>query len=291
MKKFGLIGAAGYIAKRHIEAIKTNNCNLLMMCDPNDNVGFIDQYFPDALYFNEIERFDRQLNRFEFENNKIDYVTICTPNYLHDSHIRLSLRNNCNVICEKPIVIKLEHLEMLKGLEKRYNKKIYTILQLRHHPVIEQKKKNLKKSRFKNKVKLEYITPRGKWYDYSWKGEYDKSGGILFNIGIHFFDMLIWLFGKPNSFSIEKKEKTVTGFLSLENADVDFKLSIDKKNLPYKDWKPYRNLTFNNKEFNFSEGFNDLHDISYKKIINGEGFGITDVIPAIELIENMNQND
>ncbi len=287
MKNFAIIGAAGYIAKRHVEAIKHVNGNLKMICDPNDNVGYIDSYFPDSMYFKEIERFDRQLNRLEYNDEKIDFVSICSPNYLHDSHIRLALRNNCNVICEKPLVIKLEHIEMLKELEKKFDKKIHTILQLRHHPVIEQMKKNLVNQNSKHKVKLEYITPRGKWYDYSWKGDYDKSGGILFNIGIHFFDMLIWLFGEPEKFSINKTEKTVTGKLNLENAEVEFKLSIDKDNLPYDEWKPYRNLTFNNKQFNFSEGFTDLHSISYKRIIEGKGFGINDVTPAIKLIENM----
>ena len=201
MKNFALIGAAGYVAKRHVQAIKNIKADLTMICDPNDNVGYIDSYFPDSLYFKEIERFDRQLSRFEFKKEKIDYVSICSPNYLHDSHIRLSLRNNCNVICEKPLVLKSEHLNMLSELEKKYDKRIYTILQLRHHPVI-MKMKNELTNNTKHKVKLEYITPRGKWYDYSWKGDFDKSGGILFNIGIHFFDMLIWLFGKPVNFSI-----------------------------------------------------------------------------------------
>lgn len=290
MKNFALIGAAGYVAKRHVEAIKNIKADLTMICDPNDNVGYIDSYFPDSLYFKEIERFDRQLSRFEFNKEKIDYVSICSPNYLHDSHIRLSLRNNCNVICEKPLVLKSEHLNMLSELEKRYNKRIYTILQLRHHPVI-MKMKNELNNNIKHKVKLEYITPRGKWYDYSWKGDFDKSGGILFNIGIHFFDMLIWLFGQPVNFSIDNQHKTVKGILNLANAKVNFNLSIDKKNLPHKEWKPHRSLIIDNNEFNFSEGFTDLHNTSYQSIIDGHGFGIEDVRPAVELIENMLNND
>lgn len=291
MKKFGLIGAAGYIAKRHIEAIKFIKSDLSLICDPNDNVGFIDSFFPNTLYFKEIERFDRQLSRFELNKEKIDYVSICSPNYLHDSHIRLSLRNNCNVICEKPLVLKSEHLNMLSELEKRYNKKIYTILQLRHHPVIKKMKSKLIGNSKKHKVKLEYITPRGKWYDYSWKGDFDKSGGILFNIGIHFFDMLIWLYGNPINFSINNQHNTVRGTLNLEYADVDFMLSIDKNNLPYDEWKPYRNLTINNDKFNFSEGFTELHNISYQNIIEGKGFGPEDIRPAIELIEKMVKHD
>ena len=287
MKKFGLIGAAGYIAKRHVEAIKTNNCNLLMMCDPNDNVGFIDQYFPDALYFNEIERFDRQLNRFEFENNKIDYVTICTPNYLHDSHIRLSLRNNCNVICEKPLVIKKEHVSMLQEIEIKAGKKVFSILQLRLHPVIKEMKKSLNLTKKRHFVELNYITPRGKWYDYSWKGNFDKSGGVLFNIGIHFFDMLIWIFGRPISHDVDLGAKSAEGILKLEKADVKFKLSIDHNDLPYNDWLPKRSLTSDKKEFNFSEGFTDLHNESYRQIINGNGFNLEETLPAIDLVEQI----
>ena len=232
MKNFALIGAAGYIAKRHVEAIKSINGNLIMMCDPNDNVGYIDSLFPNCKYFKEIERFDRQLNRFDFQNDKIDYVSICSPNYLHDSHIRLSVRNNCNVICEKPLVLKTEHLNMLKEVEAKYNKKVLTILQLRLHPVIKELKKQVQNSNEKFKIKLKYITPRGMWYDYSWKGDIDKSGGVLFNIGIHFFDMLIWIFGDCQSFKILYRDsKKSFGVLKLKKATVKWYLSIDKKDL------------------------------------------------------------
>ena len=288
MKNFALIGAAGYIAKRHVEAIKSINGNLIMMCDPNDNVGYIDSLFPNCKYFKEIERFDRQLNRFDFQNDKIDYVSICSPNYLHDSHIRLSVRNNCNVICEKPLVLKTEHLNMLKEVEAKYNKKVLTILQLRLHPVIKELKKQVQNSNEKFKIKLKYITPRGMWYDYSWKGDIDKSGGVLFNIGIHFFDMLIWIFGEPVIDNVQISNKKALGTLNFKNAEVEFYLSIDYNDLPHKEWKAFRSLNIYDKDYDFSEGFTELHNISYEKIINGEGFGINDIFPAIELIEKMN---
>jgi len=287
MKNFALIGAAGYIARRHVEAIKSNQSNLLMMCDPNDNVGYIDKFFPNSLYFNEIERFDRELSRLDYKEQKIDYVSICSPNYLHDAHIRLSLRNNCNVICEKPLVLKHEHLTMLKQLEKKYNKKIYIILQLRLHPVIIDLKKRIENSSKRHNVSLDYITPRGKWYEYSWKGQFDKSGGILFNIGIHFFDMLQWVFGDVIEHTQVIEDKTAIGNLKLNKADVKFKLSIDKDQLPHEEWKPYRSLTIDGIEHDFSEGFTELHNKSYQKIIQGQGFGIKEIEPTIELIENM----
>tara|TARA_A100001015_G_C14835276_1_gene650259 strand:- start:75 stop:950 length:876 start_codon:yes stop_codon:yes gene_type:complete len=290
MKNFALIGAAGYIAKRHVEAINDNNGDLLMISDPNDNVGYIDRFFPNSLFFKEIERFDRELSRYDYKEKKIDYVSICSPNYLHDSHIRLALRNNCNVICEKPLVLKTEHLKMLSKLEEKFDRKIYTILQLRHHDVIKSLKLKMKNSKSRNFVDLEYITPRGKWYDYSWKGNFDKSGGVLFNIGIHFFDMLIWLFGPVTDYKSTIEEKSAHGLIKLQNADVKFKLSIKKEDLPYDEWKPYRSLVINDEKFDFSDGFTDLHTKSYNEILSGKGYGIKDVYPAIQLIENMLDN-
>ena len=280
MKNFALIGSAGYIAKRHVEAIKSNNSNLIMMCDPNDNVGYIDKFFPDTLYFKEIERFDRELSRLDYNKQKIDYVSVCSPNYLHDAHIRLSLRNNCNVICEKPLVLKYEHLKMLKELEKNHSKKIYNILQLRLHPVIIELKKRIENSTKRHIVSLDYVTPRGKWYEYSWKGQFDKSGGILFNIGIHFFDMLQWVFGDVIEHSQIIEDKTAYGTLKLNKADVKFNLSIDKEKLPYNEWRAFRSLVVDGIEYDFSDGFTELHNKSYEQIIKGQGFGI-------EEIENM----
>lgn len=288
---FALIGASGYIAPRHAEAIKKCNGNLMLYTDPHDNVGYIDRYFPSAKYFKEIERFDRELTRISFSGNKIDYVSICSPNYLHDSHMRLGLRNGANVICEKPLVIKYDHLEMLEELENIHNKKIFTILQLRLHPSIINLKEKISKSKSNHKVKLDYITPRGKWYDYSWKGNFDKSGGVLFNIGVHFFDMLIWIFGDPIDFEINKTPNSSKGKLFLENAEVDFFLSVDKNDLPHKEWKPHRLISVDGEELEFSEGFTELHNISYKNILNGDGFRIKDVRKTIHLIEKMNKNE
>ncbi len=288
---FALIGASGYIAPKHTEAIKSCNGNLLLYTDPHDNVGYIDKYFPYAKYFKEIERFDRELTRISFSGNKIDFVSICSPNYLHDSHMRLALRNGSNVICEKPLVIKYDHLEMLEELEKKYNKKIYNILQLRLHPTILKLKNDIQKSNNYSKVKLEYITPRGRWYDYSWKGNFDKSGGVLFNIGVHFFDMLIWIFGDPLNFEITKNSNSSKGKLFLENAEVEFFLSVNKDDLPYDDWKPYRLISVNGNELEFSDGFTDLHNLSYKNILDGNGFGIKDVKKTIRIIEKMNKSE
>ena len=288
---FALIGASGYIAPKHTEAIKSCNGNLLLYTDPHDNVGYIDKYFPYAKYFKEIERFDRELTRISFSGNKIDFVSICSPNYLHDSHMRLALRNGSNVICEKPLVIKYDHLEMLEELEKKYNKKIYNILQLRLHPTILKLKNDIQKSNNYSKVKLEYITPRGRWYDYSWKGNFDKSGGVLFNIGVHFFDMLIWIFGDPLNFEITKNSNSSKGKLFLENAEVEFFLSVNKDDLPHDDWKPYRLISVNGNELEFSDGFTDLHNLSYKNILDGNGFGIKDVKKTIRIIEKMNKSE
>jgi UDP-N-acetyl-2-amino-2-deoxyglucuronate dehydrogenase len=288
---FALIGASGYIAPRHAEAIKKCNGNLMLYMDPHDNVGYIDRYFPSAKYFKEIERFDRELTRISFSGNKIDYVSVCSPNYLHDSHMRLGLRNGANVICEKPLVIKYDHLEMLEELENIYNKKIFTILQLRLHPSIINLKEKISKSKSYHKVNLDYITPRGKWYDYSWKGNFDKSGGVLFNIGVHFFDMLIWIFGDPIDFEINKTPNSSKGKLFLEHAEVDFFLSVDKNDLPHNEWKPHRLISVDSEELEFSEGFTELHNISYKNILNGDGFRISDVRKTIRLIEKMNKSE
>lgn len=289
MKNFALIGAAGYIAERHVKAIKDLNCDLKYITDPSDTVGYIDKYFPNSKYFKEIERFDRNINRMIGTDNGIDYLSICSPNYLHDSHIRLGLRNETNVICEKPIVLKKDHLIQLKKLEDKFQKKINPILQLRLHPIIQEIKKN--KITSKKLIDLTYITPRGNWYDFSWKGDFDKSGGILFNIGVHFFDMLIWLFGSPESFKIEYSDsKKYMGKIFLEKANVNFKLSIDKNDLPHKEWKPFREIQIDGQKLDFTEGFTDLHLDSYKYILNDKGFDIDSCLPSIELIERMNKS-
>tara|TARA_R110001592_G_scaffold3823_2_gene21861 strand:+ start:179 stop:1048 length:870 start_codon:yes stop_codon:yes gene_type:complete len=287
MKKFALIGASGYIAPRHVEAIKYTNNELVALLDPYDGIGYIDQYYPNSSYFKEPERFDRHLDRLRRKGQGIDYVSICSPNYLHDSHIRLALRNQCNVICEKPLVLIYEHLEALKSIEKETGKVINTILQLRYHPTIKAlKEKYLNTNKF-HKISIDYITPRGLWYDYSWKGDLEKSGGVASNIGVHFFDMLLWIFGDLKDFEFINTNKTSRGTLILENAEVKYNLSIQKEDLPWDKWKPFRSVKINNYELEFSTGFTELHNISYQEILRGNGFTLKDIEPAIKLIEKI----
>lgn len=287
MSKFALIGASGYIAPRHVEAMKHNNGELVALLDPYDGIGYIDKYYPEASYFKEPERFDRHLDRLRRKEQGVDYISICSPNYLHDSHIRLALRNQCNVICEKPLVLTYEHLESLKSIEKETNKKINTILQLRYHPTIKTlKEKYLNTNKF-HKITLNYITPRGLWYDYSWKGDLGKSGGVASNIGVHFFDMLLWIFGDIKEYQVTNTPKTSSGTLILKNAEVKYNLSIRKEDLPWDEWKPFRSIKIDNEELEFSTGFTELHNISYTKILEGNGYGLDDVEPTIKLIEKI----
>ena len=287
MSKFALIGASGYIAPRHVEAIKHTNNELVALLDPYDGIGYIDRYYPNASYFKESERFDRHLDRLRRKNEGVDYVSICSPNYLHDSHIRLALRNQCNVICEKPLVLIHEHLEALKTIEKETDKSINTILQLRYHPTIVALKEKYKNTSEIHKVQLDYITPRGLWYDYSWKGDIDKSGGVASNIGVHFFDMLLWIFGDVIDYNTKNTNKTSKGHLLLKNAEVNYNLSIQKEDLPWDEWKPFRSIKIDGEELEFSTGFTELHNISYEEILKGNGFTLSDVEPTIKLIEKI----
>lgn len=290
MKKnnFALIGAGGFVAPRHLRAIRDNNQNLLAILDPNDSVGVIDSYFPDASFFTEFERFDRHCEKLrrEGEDKKIQYVSICSPNYLHDAHIRFALRADANAICEKPLVLNPWNADAIISLEKETGREVYTILQLRLHPQIIELKKKIEAAKSKKKydIVLTYITPRGKWYHYSWKGDILKSGGIATNIGVHFFDMLSWIFGKPVSNTIHYyKEDKAAGFIELENANVQWFLSIDKNDLKEGD-KTFRSITLNGEEIEFSEGFTDLHTKSYAEILNGNGFRINEALPSIEAV-------
>lgn len=290
MKKnnFALIGAGGFVAPRHLRAIRDNNQNLLAILDPNDSVGIIDSYFPEASFFTEYERFDRHIEKLrrEGDHKQIEYVSICSPNYLHDAHIRFALRADAHAICEKPLVLNPWNADALISLEKETGREVYTILQLRLHPqIIELKKKiDAAKSKKKYDIVLTYITPRGKWYHYSWKGDMLKSGGIATNIGIHFFDMLSWIFGKPvlNTLHYYKEDKAA-GLIELENANVQWFLSIDKNDLKEGD-KTFRSITLNGEEIEFSEGFTDLHTKSYTEILNGNGFRINEALPSIEAV-------
>ncbi len=286
---FALIGAAGYVAPRHLRAIKENNQDLVAILDNNDSVGIIDSYFPDAAFFTEFERFDRHSEKLRQMGDKkrIHYVSICSPNYLHDAHIRFALRADANAISEKPLVLNPWNADALKSLEKESGRKVYTILQLRLHPEILALKKKIEKAKTGKKydISLTYITPRGKWYNYSWKGDIKKSGGIATNIGIHFFDMLIWIFGAVKTNTVHYyKEDRAGGVLELENANVKWYLSIDGADLPDKSRKTYRSILLDGKEFEFSEGFTDLHTKSYKEILSGNGFGIEVTKPSIEAV-------
>ncbi len=289
MVRFGLIGAGGYIAPRHMKAIKDTNNDLVSVLDPNDSVGVIDRYFPKSSYFREFERFDRHIDRVKRTGKAVDYISIASPNYLHDSHIRFALKNNSHAICEKPLVLNPYSINALKELEKETGKNIYPILQLRLHPSIIALKKKIEKSSRKNhKIVLNYITPRGQWYHYSWKGDYDKSGGIATNIGIHFFDMLLWIFGSvKNSYVEYHTDMKASGYLELDNASVDWNLSIDSRDLPHNEWKAFRSITIDGEEIEFSDGFTDLHTESYKQILNGNGFSIDDAEPSLKLVHQI----
>ena len=294
MKRFALIGAAGYIAPRHMKAIKDTGNVLVAAYDPYDGVGIMDSNFPDADFFTEFERFDRHIDKLRREGNPIDIISICSPNYLHDAHIRFALKSGCDVICEKPLVLNPWNVDALMDIEKETGKKAYTILQLRLHPsIIALREKVLNSSRDKRfKVSLKYMTSRGKWYHHSWKGDISKSGGIATNIGVHFFDMLTWIFGDiiENKVDIHN-EDTASGFLKLEKADVDWFLSIDYNQIPddikLQGKRPYRTLQMEGEEIEFSDGFTELHTDSYKAILEGNGFPISVSKKAIEIVHGI----
>jgi UDP-N-acetyl-2-amino-2-deoxyglucuronate dehydrogenase len=298
MKNFALIGVGGYIAVRHLKAIKETGNDLIGSLDPKDSVGIIDSYFPDSPFFVEFERFDRHIDKLRRTGVHTDYVSICSPNYLHDSHIRFALRSQADAICEKPLVLNPWNVDALGEIEKEYGKRIYNILQLRLHPAIIELKKKISEGP-KDKVydiELTYITSRGRWYYVSWKGDIHKSGGVATNIGVHFFDMLTWIFGpvKQNIVHIMQADKA-SGFLELENARVKWFLSLDYNDIPENvkstGKRTFRSITLDNEEFEFSEGFTDLHTASYKHILEGKGFGIFDskqAIDAVYTIRNSN---
>lgn len=292
MKNFALIGAAGYVAPRHMKAIKETGNNLVAALDKHDNVGILDSYFPDAHFFTEFERFDRHLDKLKRKGQNVDYVSICSPNYLHDSHIRFALKHGADAICEKPLVLNPWNIDALSEIERETGKKIYTILQLRLHPSIIALRERIRNGP-KDKVydvDLRYITSRGNWYQISWKGDESKSGGIATNIGIHFFDMLIWIFGPVKTSDVEAHEKDhAKGHLELERARVRWFLSINFNHLPEKvkqgGKRTYRSLIIEDEELEFSEGFTDLHTLSYREILEGKGFGIQDARASIEVVQ------
>ncbi len=280
-KNFGIIGVAGYIAIRHLHAIKETDNNLLASLDKFDSVGRIDSYFPESDFFVEFERFDRHFDKLKRTGTKIDYVSICSPNYLHDSHIRFALRHHADAICEKPIVLNPWNIDALQEIEKETGNKIYTVLQLRLHPrIIDLKNRILNgPADKKHDIDLTYITSRGNWYNISWKGDVQKSGGVATNIGIHFFDMLSWIFGetKQNVVHVSGKNKA-SGFLELEKARVRWFLSLDYNDIPDEIKKSgkrtFRSITVDGEDIEFSDGFTELHTDTYREILAGRGFGI-----------------
>lgn len=279
---FGLIGAAGYVAPRHMEAIKNTGNELVVAYDKHDSVGILDSYFPKCKFFTTQEQFDRHIVKYE----NLDYISICSPNYLHEQHCKLSMRLGANVICEKPLATTMENVEQLKQIEAETNKTVYSILQLRLHPAIIKLKKSL--SKVHNQVILDYVTPRGNWYQKSWKGNQRKSGGIETNIGIHFFDVLLYLFGDVEKFEVKQRNETSSiGILYLEKAQVEWHLSIDRKHLPNKKMNFFRNMLVNGEQVNFDNVFSDLHTASYNEILKGNGFGINESIKALKLVEDI----
>lgn len=294
MKNFALIGAGGYIAPRHMKAIKETGNNLIAALDKHDSVGILDSYFPEADFFTEFERFDRHIEKQKRKGIKTDFVSVCSPNYLHDSHIRFGLRIGANVICEKPIVLNPWNIDALAEIEKETGNKIFTILQLRLHPAIIALKEKIatEPKGKKHQIELDYITSRGHWYFASWKGDIEKSGGIATNIGVHFFDMLMWIFGDVSQNEVNQHSKeTASGALELEKASVKWRLSIDANTLPLEikaaGKRTYRILNIDGESFEFSDGFTELHTKSYAEILSGKGFPMSETRKAIELVHQI----
>jgi len=296
MKNFALIGAAGYVAPRHMKAIKATGQRLVAALDPNDSVGVIDGYFPEADFFTEFERFDRYVDKMRRSGDarKIDYVSICSPNYLHDSHMRFALRSGADAICEKPIVLNPWNIDGLAEIERDTGRKINTILQLRLHPAILEVRRRTAEtpSNAKHEVELTYVTSRGHWYLRSWKGDVKKSGGIATNIGVHFFDMLHFVFGRLQANRVHLASDTkAAGYLEYERARVRWFLSIDLEDVPEelrnRGQRTYRSITVDGQEVEFSDGFTDLHERSYEEILAGRGFGLEENRTAIETVSSI----
>ena len=294
MKNFVLIGAGGYVAPKHLKAIKDTGNDLLAALDKNDSVGILDNYFPKADFFTEFERFDRHCEKLRRSNTPVHYVSVCSPNYLHDAHVRFGLRIGADVICEKPVVLNPWNVDALIEIEKETNRKVYTVLQLRLHPaIISLREKILKGPAGKKyKVDLKYITARGNWYHSSWKGDIYKSGGITTNIGIHFFDVLLWIFGDvKENIVYQHGIDTASGKLELEKAEVNWMLSIDARQLPdevrKKGNRAWRSLVIDEQEFEFSDDLDELHTRSYKEILSGQGIDLSETKKIIQLLHDI----
>jgi UDP-N-acetyl-2-amino-2-deoxyglucuronate dehydrogenase len=289
---FAITGVAGFVAPRHLRAIRDTGNRLVAAIDPHDAVGVLDQYTLDARYFPEIERFDRHLEKLRrrSEAERVHYLSVCSPNYLHDAHVRMALRIGAHAICEKPLVINPWNLDALALLERESEGRVYTVLQLRLHPsllALRERVRNAPRGRVHD-VRLSYVTGRGEWYHVSWKGSVDRSGGLATNIGVHLFDALIWLFGDVQDCRVGVREpRRVAGFLDLEHARVEWLLSVDVADLPF-ERRPggpltHRSMTVDGEEIEFTAGFTDLHTRVYEETLAGRGFGIDDARPAIEL--------
>jgi UDP-N-acetyl-2-amino-2-deoxyglucuronate dehydrogenase len=291
---FALIGVGGYIAPRHLKAIRDTGHELVAALDPHDNVGILDSYFPDARFFTEFERFDRHIDKLRRNGEVLDYVSIASPNYLHDAHVRFALRSGAQAICEKPLVINPWNLDGLAALEQETGRRVFTILQLRLHPSVVALRDRVQRAIAANsarqfEVELDYVTSRGAWYFSSWKGDDRKAGGIVTNIGIHFFDMLLWIFGDALESSVAHlSDDSASGRFRFANASVRWFLSVNAAHLPEsakaRGQRTYRSIRLDGEEVEFSDGFTDLHTASYAHILKGEGFGIADARPSISLV-------
>ncbi|NNF03849.1 MAG: Gfo/Idh/MocA family oxidoreductase [Rhodothermales bacterium] len=299
MKNFALTGVAGYIAPRHLRAIHETGNRLVAAMDPHDSVGILDRFFRDAAFFTEFERFDRHLEKLRRErgDEAVDYVSICSPNHLHDAHIRLALRIGADALCEKPLVLNPWNLDVLEDLEREYERTVNTVLQLRVHPrILELRERLAASTGGRHSVRLTYVTTRGTWYRYSWKGDVEKSGGIATNIGIHFFDLLIWLFGGVRSSTVHAGDpERMAGAIELENADVQWFLSLDPDDLPDEaaaaGQPTFRSITVDGEEVEFSGGFENLHTRVYEETLAGRGFRVSDARPSIELVHGIRTAD
>ncbi|MDT8406587.1 MAG: Gfo/Idh/MocA family oxidoreductase [Methylococcales bacterium] len=287
---FALIGAAGFVAPRHMKAIHDTDNRLVAALDPSDSVGIIDSYFPEADFFTEFERFDRYIDKLRRQGHPVDYISICSPNYLHDAHTRFALRSQAHAICEKPLVLNPWNIDGLQEMEQETGKKVFNILQLRLHPAIIQLKEHIQQAGDRmHDVELTYMTARGNWYHRSWKGQVEKSGGIATNIGVHFFDMLAWVFGDCINSTVHiKQHDRAAGFLQMKNATVRWFLSVNAQDLPKaqqdKGQRTYRSITVNDQAVEFSDGFTDLHTLSYQAILAGQGYGLDAARTAVDMV-------
>ncbi|UOF02249.1 Gfo/Idh/MocA family oxidoreductase [Bdellovibrio reynosensis] len=293
MANFAIIGVGGYIAPRHLEAIKELGHTLVAAYDKNDSVGIMDRYFPDCQFFTDFERFESFVDSCKSTSKQVEYVSICTPNYMHSSHIKFALSHGAHAICEKPLVLHEREIDELAAYEKMFGKNVYTVLQLRvHDAILALKNKVDSAPKQKYKIDMTYMTSRGQWYHESWKGDVRKSGGLSTNIGVHFFDMLTWIFGDADKIEMKEKNNTVeSGFVALKNADVNWYLTVDRGNLPPEAAKAnkttFRSIKINGEEFEFSEGFTELHKRVYTDILSGKGYGLDAARPAIRIVEKI----